>query len=130
VAHRLDHLVDDETAEDLGPFLLAGGADAAELAGEGHQLLVAAVAAADPGEPCGEDPAAQILFERAPRTVGQRAVLVEEPLIVGFEEQLQVLSDRQVQVGPLRPPGPVDARRLLAHADREEQDRDLGSGGQ
>ena len=109
---------------DLGPFLLAGWTDAAELAGEGHQLLVAAVAAADPGETRGEDPAAQILLEGAAGAVGQRAVPVEEPLIVGFEEQLQVLSDRQVQVGPLRPPGPVEARRDLLHTNQEEQDRD------
>lgn len=74
--YRLDHLVNDEAAEDLGPLLLAG---------EGHQLLVAAVAAADPGEPRGEDPAAQVFLERAAGPVGQRAVPVEEPLVVGLE---------------------------------------------
>jgi len=75
----------------------------------------------------GEDPAAKILLEGAAGPVGQRAVPVEEPLVVGLEKQLQVLADRLVKAGPLRPPGPVDARRLLAHADREEQDRGRGS---
>jgi len=49
VPHRLDHLVDDEAAELLGPFLPAG---------EGHQLLMAAGAATDPGKARGKDAAA------------------------------------------------------------------------
>ena len=50
-------------------------------------------------------------------------MLVKEPLIVGLEEQIQVLTHRHVQVGPLRPPGTVNARYALVHEDREEQDR-------
>jgi hypothetical protein len=62
---------------DLGPLLLAGGADAAELAGEGHQLLVAARAAADPGEPCGKDPAAARRLEASPEAWKQARQLLE-----------------------------------------------------
>ena len=42
-------------------------------------------------------------------------MLVEESLIVGLEEQIQVLADREVQVAPLRPPGKVGALRALVH---------------
>jgi hypothetical protein len=48
-------------------------------------------------------------------------VLVEEPLIVGLEEQIQVLADRQVQVGTLRTPGTVYTRSGLVHEDQKEQ---------
>ena len=42
-------------------------------------------------------------------------MLAEEPLVVGVEEQILVLANRLVQVGPLRPPRPVDALSVLAH---------------
>lgn len=48
--------------------------------------------------------------------------LVEEPFIVGFDKQFQDLAHRQMQVGPLRLPGTVNARRALVHTNQEEQD--------
>jgi hypothetical protein len=107
---------------DLGPLLLATRADATELTGEGQEPLSAAATAADTGESRRGEAASQILLERSAGSVGQRTLIVKEPLVVGLEEQIQVLSDRKVQVGPLRPPGPVDVRRSLIHKDQEEQD--------
>ena len=88
VPHRLDDLVDDEAAKYLGPLLLAGGADTAELARESHRQFEAADTAPDLGETRGENPAAQILVQRAASPVGQRTVLVEELFIVAVTEQL------------------------------------------
>jgi len=45
VVDRSDDLINNEAAQDFGPLLLAGGADATELAGEGHQKLAVARAA-------------------------------------------------------------------------------------
>ncbi len=49
-------------------------------------------------------------------------MLVEEPLIVALEEQIQVLTHCEVKVSPLRLPGPVDVLRALVHEDQDEQD--------
>ncbi len=51
VRHRSQDLLLDPLPEDQHPFLVAGRAEAAGLAGEGQQVLVTALVAVDPGEP-------------------------------------------------------------------------------
>jgi hypothetical protein len=80
---------------------VAGGADAPALAGEWDQSLVAAVLAAGPGEPVGEDAAPQIGSE----------VLLDPPWNtvtegIGFgrpgEEGLEMMLDDRVERRGLR----------------------------
>jgi hypothetical protein len=73
---------------------LADRTDAPELTRKRHQPFVATRAATDPGKARSEDPAAEILFEGTASPGGQRTMLVEKPLVVGVEEQLEVLADR------------------------------------
>jgi len=77
---------------------VAGGADAPALAGEGDQSLVATVLAAGPGEPVGEDAAAQVgsevLLDPPWNTVAQ-GIDLRGP----GKEGLQVVLNDRVQGG-------------------------------
>ena len=77
---------------------VARGADAAALAGEGHEEIVAALATACAGEAIGQDAALQVASEFALHIAGYRVpIAVARPCEVG----LQVLLDEAVEDGLL-----------------------------
>jgi len=91
-------------------------AEAAPLAGQGHQQFVTAVLAAHAREPVGEDPASEIALElgldepRNPCAIGATRARL-------FEERPQVSANGGVQQGVLRlAPAPLACERAVGCA--------------
>ena len=99
VGGRLDHAAGAAT-----------GAQVADLAGEGDQVLVLAGGAADPGEAVSRDAAAQVFAQGAFGGGADRAQVVVTGLGDG-EEGLEVLAHGAVQDGGGRTAGAVDGGR-------------------
>jgi hypothetical protein len=90
-----------------GPLLVAGRARAALLTGKGHEHLVVAIRAADPGEAFVQVAALEeglhaLLDDRAPESV-----LGGKPLVVDLLEGLEMLVQQAPQVGGLGIAGAV-----------------------
>ena len=76
----------------------AGGTDAASLAGEGHEKLVAAVGTAGAGEAVGENPAFEVLAQLVLH-VGWYRLAVRVGLARAREPGLEVVLDDAVENG-------------------------------
>ena len=96
-----------------GAFLVAGGAGAALLAGKGHEHLVVAVRAADPGEALVQVAALAERPSRERSTIGrQKPYLACKPLVVDLLEGVEMLVQQPPQVGGLGIAGAVQRQRL------------------
>jgi len=103
-----------EVGGDLHPAAgVAGGADAAPLAGEGDEAFGAAVAAASAGEAMGEDAAGEIGAEVVLDPGGYG---VTDRFGVG-EEGLEVVLDDGVERGGRGLPAPIDGTRARDGTD-------------
>ena len=94
-----------------GPFLVAGRAGAALLAGEGDEHLVVAVRAADAGEALLQVAALQKCLHRAFDDRAPEAILSRKPLVIDLLEGLEMLIQQPPQVGGLGIAGPVQGQR-------------------
>ena len=101
---------------------VASRAEAAGLAGERHQEIVAAGRAAGAGDAEGWDAALEVLAECVLYVRGYRIIVRTRFAGVG-QEGLQVFLDQAVERGFLRPPGFVDGGERSLHADRESKSR-------
>jgi len=121
VGNFLEHLVEDESAEDLDSLGSAGRTHASLLTAEGDQELDAAVLAAEPAESelwqatPGEGP------ESLDGAAAEGPVGFEVPVVVDLEEGLEVLRHGLVQRRVLRAAGPVDAGGGGSHGDSESR---------
>ncbi len=88
-----------EAAKDLGTLLLARTAWTLFLAGIGNEHLLAAVVALEPGETCMQTTTRQECIEASPGSAGQQTMLRQEPLVVGVEEQVEVLRHGSIEIG-------------------------------
>jgi len=122
VVYRLDDLLLDEPAEDLGTLLLARATWALFLTRESDEHLFAAGLAPEPGETCMQTTARQKCLEASPGGAGQQTMLCQEPLVVGVEEQVEVLAHRAMKICRLRLTLAIDAWcRAAGHATNQVQ---------
>lgn len=74
VRHGSQYMVEDEPGGGLDVFLVAGGAEPAALAGEGQQIFVFAMVAANAGEAARQVAAIEILVDHFRNDGAQQAV--------------------------------------------------------
>ena len=93
----------------LGPQDLtlgvAGRADAAELAGESDEEIVATLRTAGTGKAVGEDAAVQVAVDSLLGALAQRPVGRGEALVLHLHEALEVLGQHAVQHRAVGTPG-------------------------
>ena len=111
------HLFEDIHAEPLpefhDPLLVAGGAKVAALAGEGQQVLVAAILAFDPGKAIAQVAAIQVLADHFPQIGTEESIGPLESLFVTLDEVVQVILNAAVIVRCLRIAGAGDLHLQL-----------------
>ncbi len=92
----------DEAAQDLGTLVLARAARALSLTRESDEHLFAAGLAPKSGKTCMQTTTRQECPEALTGGAGQRAMLRQEPLVVGVEEQVEVLTHGAMKICRLR----------------------------
>ena len=73
-------------------LLMAGGAQTAQLAGEGDQEIVATRLAVGPRHAVGKDAAVEVAIDRCPDTPPQVVMGALEALLVNLEEALEMVG--------------------------------------
>ncbi len=94
VRHRFEDLLGDELTEGRLALGVAGGAEAAFLAREGEQVLVAAVRTANAGKPPGENPTPVEALQRAGDDGPEGAVSWGIAVVVHVKESVRVVCDK------------------------------------
>jgi hypothetical protein len=94
VRDKFQDLLRDELAKGRLPLGVARGAEAALLAREGEQVLVAAPRASDPRKAMGQNPAAAETLHRAGDDSSERAIPRRVAVVVQVEEGVRVARDQ------------------------------------